>query len=241
MNLGEARDASISDSKKTITKLHVNWGHAPAPQPKRVLVDSEGGHSHFVNFADEVLEHCDVCRAFDMAPHGPTAGTSTVWMFNEMAQAGLLFLGDLVALRAMDMFSKNSLILPARSKNPPDVWDSSRGGWLGTFGPPKCLQMDERGDWKNEIWTDLRAELRIKLQFQGVGAHPWLLGRRNGLARGIFFTVLLKMMGSRTGRFSRRRNGVRALCYRPVVFLRIRWASDPIGRICLVGRTRMRP
>ena len=27
---------------------------------------------------------------------------------------------------------------------------------------------------------------RIKLQFRGVGAHPWLSGRRNGLARGIY-------------------------------------------------------
>ena len=29
-------------------------------------------------------------------------------------------------------------------------------------------------------------ERRIKLVFQGVGAHPWILERRNGLARGIY-------------------------------------------------------
>ena len=34
--------------------------------------------------------------------------------------------------------------------------------------------------------ADLRAERRIKLQLQGVGAHPWLLERLNGLARGIY-------------------------------------------------------
>ena len=31
-----------------------------------------------------------------------------------------------------------------------------------------------------------RMERRIKLQFQGGGAHPWILERRNGLARGIY-------------------------------------------------------
>ena len=29
-------------------------------------------------------------------------------------------------------------------------------------------------------------EPRIKLVIQGVGAHPWILERRNGLARGIY-------------------------------------------------------
>ena len=29
-------------------------------------------------------------------------------------------------------------------------------------------------------------ERRIKLVFQGVGAHPWISERRNGLARGIY-------------------------------------------------------
>ena len=32
--------------------------------------------------------------------------------------------------------------------------------------------------------ADLCPERRIKLQSQGVGAHPWIFERRNGLARG---------------------------------------------------------
>ena len=86
----------------------------------------------------------------------------------------------------MDMFPKYSLLLPARSKNPQEVWGVLCGGWLGTLGPPKCPQMGEGGEWKNAIWTDLCAERRIKVQFRGVGAHPWLLERRNGPARGIY-------------------------------------------------------
>ena len=45
--------------------------------------------------------------------------------------------------------------------------------------------MGECGGWKDEMWTDYCAERRIKLRFHGVGAHPWLLERRNGLARRI--------------------------------------------------------
>ena len=46
--------------------------------------------------------------------------------------------------------------------------------------------MDEGGEWKNEVRTDYCPERRIKLLFHGVGAHRWLLERRNGLARGIY-------------------------------------------------------
>ena len=46
--------------------------------------------------------------------------------------------------------------------------------------------MEGGGDWKHGIWTDSREERRIKLQFQGAGAHLWLLARRNGLARQIY-------------------------------------------------------
>ena len=46
--------------------------------------------------------------------------------------------------------------------------------------------MDEGGEWQNEVRADYCSERRIKLLFQGVGAHPWLLERRYGLARGIY-------------------------------------------------------
>ena len=61
-----------------------------------------------VNFVDDVLDHCDVCRAFDEAPHVPVAGTHAVSMFNEKVHVDPLFLDDLIAVHAMDMFSKYS-------------------------------------------------------------------------------------------------------------------------------------
>ena len=126
-----------------------------------------------------------MCGAFDVAPHVPIAGTSAVSMFNEKAQVGRLFLDDLIFAHVMGVFSDFSLLLPVQSESPREVWDVFCRGRLGTFGPPKCIQTGEGGEWKNQIWTDLCAERRIKLQFQGVGAHPWLSERRNGIARGI--------------------------------------------------------
>ena len=87
--LEDARDDCISEPKKIIAKLHANWGHAAASRLKRVLADSECGNSNLVNFADDVLEHCDVCKAYEKAPHVPIAGTSPASTFNEKVQVGL--------------------------------------------------------------------------------------------------------------------------------------------------------
>ena len=53
--------------------------------------------------------------------------------------------------------------------------------------------MDERGEWKHGISADLRPERRIELQFRGAGAQPWLLERRNGIARGIYNRLVFNL------------------------------------------------
>ena len=97
----------------------------------------------------------------------------------------------------MDMFSKYSLLPPMVEKSSSrSGWDVSCSvfskfgmyyaavGWASLAHPRASRLMG--GGWKDEIWADLRAERRLKLQFQGIGAHPWLLERRRCLARGIY-------------------------------------------------------
>ena len=50
--------------------------------------------------------------------------------------------------------------------------------------------MDEGGEWENEVWMDLWSERRIKLRFQAAGARPWILERRDGLARGVNYRLV---------------------------------------------------
>ena len=50
-----------------------------------------------MNFADDVVVNCDVCKASEKAPHAPAVGASTVAMFHEKLQVDLLFLGDVIA------------------------------------------------------------------------------------------------------------------------------------------------
>merc|ERR1711951_45024 len=119
--LGEAVDGEKRDPKEIVRKLHVNWGHASAQQLKRTMVEADGRASSLVQYVDEVVRNCEVCRAFDMAPSIPIAGASTVSAFNEKLQVDLLFLGEHIVLHVLEIFPRYSLMVPARSKNPEEV------------------------------------------------------------------------------------------------------------------------
>ena len=60
---------------------------------------------------------------------------------------------------------------------------------MGVFGAPKSLHLDEGGEWENDPWGDLCVDRRMKLIFQGAGAHPWISERRyNRLKADHFYT-----------------------------------------------------
>ena len=45
--------------------------------------------------------------------------------------------------------------------------------------------MDDGGLLANEVWADFWDERYDHFHIKGYGARPWILGRRDGLARGI--------------------------------------------------------
>ena len=59
---------------------------------------------------DDVVAQCDVCKAFEKAPHIPISGTSSASMLYERMRKKSLFLSDIIALRIMGVFSKYSML-----------------------------------------------------------------------------------------------------------------------------------
>ena len=144
-------------------KLHANGAHSSAQQLKQVLVGLDGDNMHLPTCADEVSEQSEIRRAFDKARNAPMAGNSTASVFNGKLQADLPFLDSSITVRAMDVFSKYPPLIPVRAKHPRGVWGAFFTSRIGVFGPLRCIQMDDGGEWKNKAWTELRSYQRIKL------------------------------------------------------------------------------
>ena len=129
----------------TVGKFHVRWGRGSAQRLGRVLVYPLWGNMHLVNYVGDVLELRDPWRSFGKSSYSPFAGTSTLPTSAEKLQGDLLFLGDLIALRPMDVFPKIPLLVPVRSKNPEEVRGALCDARIGVFAQPKCFRMDEGG------------------------------------------------------------------------------------------------
>ena len=106
----------------------------------------------------------------------PIAGMSAASTLNGNSKANLLFLSDLIGLRALDVFPKCPLVVPARSRDRRELWGAFCSVRIGAVGRPKRIQMDKGGDWKNEVWADPCSDCRIKLPFHGEVRAPGFLG-----------------------------------------------------------------
>ena len=109
-------------------------------------MDAEGGAQPLIQHVDEVASQRDTRKAFEKAPRIPISGTSTASMSNGRLRVDLLFLDGAIALRIMDVFSKYSILTRARPKNPQELWDAFLSSWVGVFGSPKSLHLDEGGE-----------------------------------------------------------------------------------------------
>ena len=76
----------------------------------------------------------------------PDAGTSTASMFDEEMRVDLMSLAYIISLRATDVFSEYSLLMPARSKDPQRVRGAICTSRIGVSGQAQGTQMGGGGD-----------------------------------------------------------------------------------------------
>ena len=97
----------------------------------------------------------------------------------------LLFLRDVITVRAMKLYLKHSLLARVCSKGPLQIWGAFAGSWISVCGRPRTNQMDADGEWGHENRTDFCTQCAICLYFRERGAHARRMDRRNELAHSI--------------------------------------------------------
>ena len=55
----------------------------------------------------------------------------------------LTFLYDVITLRAMDVYPKDSFLVRIFSENPFEVWSTFAGFWITALVEPRCVQMND--------------------------------------------------------------------------------------------------
>ena len=131
-----------------------------------------------------LVEQGDACKESGRAPQIPIAGASAAAAFIKKERVDLLFLGNLLAAHFMDFPPRCSLFFEARAKNPQEVFGLSVLRGLPFLADQRAFKWRWEGSGKTKM-DGIFSERGVRLEFQGAGAPPWILVRRNGLARGV--------------------------------------------------------
>ena len=186
-------NAKPQGGRRTGRESHLDWRRASASQLTRILVDAESVSNTALKVAGDEVVQCEVRQVFDVAPHLPIAGTSVVSVFNEKVQVVPDCSDDFIALRANGHCSEYPLLARISSKRPPEVWD--RG-----LQPLESL-VEYKWMSAGGLKTDVRAERTTSLHLQCKGARPWMIERRNGMAREFVLTDPRQIIASPITRF----------------------------------------
>ena len=133
--------------------------------------------------ANEVMQQCEVCWASETGPISPIADASSASPFKEEPPAGPNLLVDAIA-SVRWMRSPRS---PSRRRSAArSLWN-----WGIPYAASGLRFVAGRNVFRwmraaNEMQTDFRTGRQMTLKFQGVGAHHWLLEKRNARNRGIY-------------------------------------------------------
>ena len=168
--------------------LHRRLGH-PSNEALVRLLQHGGAGDEVLRLASGLV--CPACQ-LSKAPKRPLPARPEVRavVFNTAVHADLKYLRDFrgvvyVALSVIDEATNYHLAKLLRNREPGHVAAKFLSMWVGLFGPPQRIRLDQGGEWESEF-IQLLENHAIHSEF--VGSHsPWSngLAERHGALLGV--------------------------------------------------------
>ncbi|CAG2190172.1 unnamed protein product [Mytilus edulis] len=112
---------------------------------------------------DEITEGCDVCKKYKKTPARPVVSLPLATYFNEVVAVDLKeWKPNTYFLHLIDIATRFSLATVIKRKTPDVIADKVMSLWIGSgMGPPKRFLADNGGEFANDIFRNLCANLNI--------------------------------------------------------------------------------
>ncbi|CAG2226055.1 unnamed protein product [Mytilus edulis] len=165
------------DKTKIIEKLHKQFAHPSAKRLKTLLKDAGGYTKEHLDCVDEITEGCDVCKKYKKTPARPVVSLPLATEFNEVVAVDLKeWKPNTYFLHLIDIATRFSLATVIKRKTPDVIADKVMSLWIGSgMGPPKRFLADNGGEFANEIFRDMCANLNIDVM-NTAAYSPWQNG-----------------------------------------------------------------
>ena len=171
-----------------IHMLHRRLGH-PSNEALVRMLQHGGAKDEVLKLAADLA--CPTCQ-MAKAPHRsfPARPEVRAVVFNTVIHADLKYLKDFrgevyVALSVVDEATNYHLAKLLRNREPSHVAAKFMSMWIGLFGPPQKIRLDQGGEWESDFIQLLKAH---SIHSEFVGSHsPWSNGyaERHGALLGV--------------------------------------------------------
>lgn len=166
-----------SDKVKVIEKLHKQFAHPSAKRLKTLLRDAGGYTKEHLDCVDKIVENCDVCKRYKKTPARPVVSLPLATEFNEVVAVDLKeWKPNLYFIHLIDVATRFSLAAVIKKKTPEVITEKIMTLWIGSgMGPPKRFLADNGGEFANEVFRDMCANLNIEV-LNTAAYSPWQNG-----------------------------------------------------------------
>ena len=180
------------ERRKAITKLHSQFGHAPAERLWSLLKSAGDVKPEIHQEVSDIVTNCEVCLKFKKPAPKPAAGFPLATKFNETVAVDLHQLEkNLWYLHIIDEFTRYSAGGIIKSKEPKVFAAKFMQLWIAVHGPPKNLYSDNGGEFNNSEVRDMAENFNIEIK-NTPAESPWsngLLERHNQTLTNIMIKV----------------------------------------------------
>ena len=183
----------ISDKERTqvLRKLHCQFGHASQDKLIGLLKDAQVWDSTYNKSLQEVIEQCEHCKCFSRTPPRSKVALPLAKCFNDVVCVDLKHWSKGHILHIIDMWSRYSVSVFVRSKQPKEIVDKIMAKWISIFGVMNGLMSDNGGEFTGDELKEVASILDVKL-YTTAGYSP----HQNGLCErvhGVIDHILLKL------------------------------------------------
>lgn len=183
---------SPDQKRKTLRKLHKQFGHANYNRLSQLLKSAGTTDIETLNLLDLVIQNCEICVTNKKAVPRPVVGLPLATDFNETVAVDLHELEHNVwYLHIIDEFTRFSAGSIMRSKRPSEFVRKFLEYWIAVYGAPKCLYSDNGGEFNNSEVRDMAENFNIEVKTTAAYS-PWsngLLERHNQTLTEILLKV----------------------------------------------------
>ena len=184
-------ELSEKERKKTLLKLHLQFGHASAEKMILLLKDAKIWNSNYSTIINQIVTNCEICQRFKKTPSKSAVALPMARYFNDVVSLDLKKWEDGYILHIIDMWTRYSISIYIKNKQPQSVIDHLMKRWFSVFGKMKAILSDNGGEFSNEEMREIASILDLKL-YTTAGYSP----HQNGLnerIHGVIDLILHKL------------------------------------------------